>query len=88
MLFYYFGGDRWGLEGGGNYAEKKINKKTKWMRGGKGIILYRKLIFYVGDGDYSGVLRVVTFTTSEVTFFIFLKSEGHFEVTFEKCPKK
>ena len=35
-----------------------------------------------------GVLRVVTFTTSEVTFFIFLKSEGHFEVTFEKCPKK
>ena len=36
----------------------------------------------------SGVLRVVTFTTSEVTFFIFLKSEGHFEVTFEKCPKK
>ena len=37
---------------------------------------------------YTGVLRVVTFTTSEVTFFIFLKSEGHFEVTFEKCPKK
>ena len=36
----------------------------------------------------SGVLRVVTFATSEVTFFIFLKSEGHFEVTFEKCPKK
>ena len=39
------------------------------------------------EGD-AGVLRVVTFTTSEVTFFIFLKFEGHFEVTFEKCPKK
>ena len=31
---------------------------------------------------------MVTFTTFEVTFFIFLKFEGHFEVTFEKCPKK
>ena len=46
--------------------------------------------FFIQDvcARESGVLRVVTFTTSEVTFFIFLKSEGHFEVTFEKCPKK
>ena len=60
------------------------------VRGSVGGVCINNFTFLCGvfGKAYPGVLRVVTFATSEVTFFIFLKSEGHFEVTFEKCPKK